>query len=131
MNHQTRKSYRMLRPAWSLALVVVFALAMTTLLQSGSMVHAQEPDSNSGSQANTVPPPGNCWGGVLSDSPVHCFALEQAQRDGIIEVEGIYRAESVVNVFFSYPYNVRTPEELGEIFVSNARRYLPNSSYSE
>jgi hypothetical protein len=75
--------------------------------------------------------PGNCWGGALSDDPVHCFALEQAQRDGIIEVEGIYRAESVVNVFFSYPYNVSTPEELGEIFVSNARRYLPNSSYSE
>ena len=131
MNHQTRKSYRMLRPAWSLALVVVFALAMTTLLQSGSMVHAQEPDSNSGSQANTVPPPGNCWGGALSDSPVHCFTLEQAQRDGIIEVEGIFRAEYVINVFFSYPQNDRTPEELGAIFVSNARRYLPNSSYSE
>ena len=132
MNHQTRKSNRMLRPAWSLALAVVFALAMTTLLQSGSTVRAQEPDSNSGSQPGAVPPPpGNCWGGALSESPVHCFALEQAQRDGIIEVEGIYRAESVVNVFFSYPYNVRTPEELGEIFVSNARRYLPNSSYSE
>ena len=75
--------------------------------------------------------PGNCWGGALSDSPVHCFTLEQAQRDGIIEVEGIFRAEYVINVFFSYPQNDRTPEELGAIFVSNARRYLPNSSYSE
>ena len=94
----------MLRPAWSLALAVVFALAMTTLLQSGSTVRAQEPDSNSGSQPGAVPPPpGNCWGGALSESPVHCFALEQAQRDGIIEVEGIYRAEYVINVFFNYP----------------------------
>ena len=99
-------------------------------------VSADDSQSNSASDETTnaeqvSSAPGNCWGGVLSDSPVHCFALEQAQRDGIIEVEGIYRAESVVNVFFSYPYNVRTPEELGEIFVSNARRYLPNSSYSE
>ena len=87
MNHQTRKSYRMLRPAWSLALVVVFALAMTTLLQSGSMVHAQEPDSNSGSQANTVPPPGNCWGGALSDVPLHCYALAGISHIGSLQAQ--------------------------------------------
>ena len=101
--HQTDKRIRLPRRAWFIALVAIFAFAVASLPQLGSIVRAQEPDSNSGSQANTVPPPpGDCWGGALSDDPLHCYALEEAQRDGIIEVEGVYDASGELHIFFNY-----------------------------
>ncbi len=33
----------------------------------------------------------DCWNGALSDDPLHCYVLEQAQRDGIIDVDAVYR----------------------------------------
>ena len=43
-------------------------------------------------KAHADPPPGNCWGGILSESPLHCHVLEEAERDGIIEVDAMYGA---------------------------------------
>ena len=40
--------------------------------------------------ATTGPPLGDCFGGVLSKDPLHCYALEQADEQGIIDVETIY-----------------------------------------
>ena len=44
-------------------------------------------------------PPGRCWGGILSESPLHCHVLEEAERDGIIEVDAMYRAGTELFVY--------------------------------
>ena len=49
------------------------------------------------------PPLGDCFGGVLSKDPLHCYALEQADRQGIIDVEAIYDAEGML--YFSLRQN--------------------------
>ncbi|MYA62419.1 MAG: hypothetical protein F4X94_07595 [Dehalococcoidia bacterium] len=45
------------------------------------------------------PPPGRCWGGILSESPLHCYVLEEAERDGIIEVDAMYGAGTELFVY--------------------------------
>ena len=42
------------------------------------------------------PPLGDCFGGALSDDPVHCYIFEQAQRDGVIDVEKAYDDDGVL-----------------------------------
>ena len=131
--HQTDKRIRLPRRAWFIALVAIFPFAVASLPQLGSIVRAQEPDSNSGSQANTVPPPpGDCWGGALSDDPLHCYALEEAQRDGIIEVEGVYDASGELHIFFNYRtgppvtalFDQGRFEDLLETLKDNARDFI-------
>ena len=131
--HQTDKRIRLPRRAWFIALVAIFAFAVASLPQLGSIVRAQEPDSNSGSQANTVPPPpGDCWGGALSEDPLHCYALEKAQRDGVIEVEGVYNAWGQLNIFFNYRtgspvstvFDQGRFEDLLETLKDNARDFI-------
>ena len=51
--------------------------------------------------AHAEGPPGDCCSEVLSTDPLHCYVLEEAQRDGVIEVEGIYEAEDVLYIFFN------------------------------
>ncbi len=34
--------------------------------------------------------PDDCWGGVLSADPLQCYALAEAERDGVLTMEGMY-----------------------------------------
>ena len=45
------------------------------------------------------PPLGDCYGGVLSYAPLHCYALEQAEAAGVIDVDSIYLAGNRLYVF--------------------------------
>lgn len=36
------------------------------------------------------PPLGDCFGGTLSQNPLYCYALEQARRQGVIDIHAIY-----------------------------------------
>ena len=47
------------------------------------------------------PPLGDCFGGVLSEDPLHCYVLEQAQAEGLIDIVGIYKAGRVMYVLVS------------------------------
>ncbi|MYD12816.1 MAG: hypothetical protein F4X00_04255, partial [Gemmatimonadetes bacterium] len=38
------------------------------------------------------PPLRDCFSGVFSDDPLHCYVLEQAQSDGTISIEAMYLA---------------------------------------
>ena len=42
------------------------------------------------------PPLGDCFGGALSQDPLICYVLEQADRQGIITVETVYDAEGIL-----------------------------------
>ena len=45
------------------------------------------------------PPLGNCFGGLLNQDPLHCYALEQTQKKGLIDIEKIYDADDVLYLF--------------------------------
>ena len=45
------------------------------------------------------PRPGDCWGGILSDDPLHCYVLEEAKRAGVIQVDAMYRAGTELFVY--------------------------------
>ena len=70
------------------------ALAMTAFAIAALAIYAVP-------SVHATPPPGNCWGGALSDDPLHCRVLEEAQRDGIIEVEAIYEGGGVLYVYLA------------------------------
>ena len=83
-------------------------------------------------QGGTVPPPpGDCWGGALSDDPLHCYALEKAQREGLIEVEGVYDAFGELRIFLNFLTGPTVPdlelqrryEELDDTLTSNGREF--------
>ena len=37
-----------------------------------------------------TPPLGDCFGGALSEHPLHCYVLKQAQAEGLIDVLAVY-----------------------------------------
>lgn len=39
---------------------------------------------------SVLSPTSTCWNGALSDNPLHCYVLEQAQKEGLIDVEALY-----------------------------------------
>ena len=43
-----------------------------------------------------TPPLGDCFGGLLTADPLHCYALEQAHLAGHIDVEAVYLAGNVL-----------------------------------
>ena len=45
--------------------------------------------------------PDTCWGGALSEDPLHCYALEEAQKAGLITVEGIYVAGDLLRIYLA------------------------------
>ncbi len=66
---------------------------------------------------------GDCWGGVLSDDPLHCYVLEQAQMAGEMEVEAIYEAPN--NVLHIFLRGSEPPDrELAELFEEKANEFL-------
>ena len=67
------------------------ALVMVLLLASPALAGPPE-------QKATV---GDCFGGALSEDPLHCHALQQAHNAGIIDVETIYTAGGSLVMFLS------------------------------
>ena len=43
-----------------------------------------------------TPPLGDCFGGALSQDPLHCYVLEQADRQSVIDVEKVYDTDGVL-----------------------------------
>ncbi len=99
--------------------LLVAVLLLTAYSTAIPQAHAQESNSDT-----ATPPPGDCWGEVLSDDPLHCSALEEAQRDGEIEVEGVYEAENVLYIFFSDLRDSGTRGDLDDILKEHARDFV-------
>ena len=92
MHKRIARQTRTRRLAWTglVTLAVLISLLLTTY--STPIAHAQEPEPTptSGAGSKVPPPPGDCWNGVLSDEPLHCHILEEAQRAGHFEVVAMY-----------------------------------------
>ena len=85
MNLNDQRLYLLLPALLAAALVMVLLLASPAL--------AAPPE-----QGATV---GDCFGGALSEDPLHCHALQQAHNAGIIDVEAIYTAGGSLVMFLS------------------------------
>ena len=48
------------------------------------------PAATTTTAATTTPPLGSCFGGALSEDPLHCYVLEQADAQGLIDVVAVY-----------------------------------------
>ena len=71
------------------ATFTVAALALAVAVSWAAPAHAQDATTT---PASSGPPLGDCWGGVLSGDPLHCYALEQAERANLIDVTALYVA---------------------------------------
>ena len=83
-----RTSRRMSGAAWvGVALAVLFA------------VQAWTPAVDAQARSGVAPPPGDCWGGVLSGDPLHCYVFEEAQKAGLMEVDSMYLAPGLAPLY--------------------------------
>ena len=99
-------------------ILLLAALLLTAYSSAIPLAHAQESDAPA-----ATPPAGDCWGGVLSDDPLHCYALEEAQRDGVIVVEGLYLVGNELRVYFRFASDSTTYFALPDILRANAREF--------
>ena len=72
-----------------IAALGTLALAFVLMVQSVPFAHAEDGE----------PPLGDCFGGILSSEPLHCYLLEQGQVSGKIDIEAIYEAGNGIYVF--------------------------------
>ena len=72
----------MVRRTRRFAIAAVAVLALTLVVSCGPVAPAQ----------HSALPLGYCWDGVLSQDPLHCYALEEAEREELIDVTALYEA---------------------------------------
>ena len=70
-----------------MVLAIAFSLALILLIIPGALAENPTPEATA---VPEEPPLGECYGGVLSHAPLHCYALEQAEAAGNIHIEGVY-----------------------------------------
>ena len=44
---------------------------------------------------------GDCFEGALSEDPLHCYVLEQAHSEGVIEVDAVYGVGGALHIFLA------------------------------
>ncbi len=70
---------------------------------------------------------GDCWGGALSAEPMHCYVIEQAEAEGVLEVEGLYDdGGGTLYIFFNYLKEVDSWlfRELGQYFFVKGSEFV-------
>ena len=79
------------------------------------------------------PPLGDCFGGVLSEDPLHCYVLEQAQARGLMDVVGIYDGDRWLYVSIRQdrvsPELARFAKEQTAAFFDAWPRLVPSDKY--
>ena len=84
----------MVKGTRTFAIAAVAVLALALAVSSVSVVQAQDAEQTATAEPTAAagPPLGDCWSGVLSQDPLHCYALEQAEREKLIDVTALYAA---------------------------------------
>ena len=78
-----------------LASVLGVTVGLTLLVAMPTLSPANA--ENRGQKANVA----DCFGGVLSEEPLHCHALQQAHNAGIIEVDAIYQIGEILEFYLT------------------------------
>ena len=82
-----KPAQRTVRTRW--AIVVVSALLALYALVS----------TDASADSDVSPPPGDCWGGVLSGDPLHCYVFEEAQKAGLMEIDSMYLSPGLAPLY--------------------------------
>ena len=63
-----------------------------------------------------------CWGGALSEDPLHCYVLEEAQREGLITVDGVFVVGRLLRMYVTE--DDLPDEELVEFLVAKGHEFI-------
>ena len=121
------------RPKWG-DVFLISILIVTILICGATSACSQDPTptpgTSSAAESDHVPaPPDDCWSGALSADPLHCYVIDQAHRDGVIEVEGVYDDEGgSLYIYFNYlrPVEDWLYAELREFLVEKGNEFAEN-----
>ena len=101
---------RMNSRRWTALAIVAFAGLLLTVLSASPAPPAE-------------PPLRGCFDGALSDDPMICYILEQAQEKEIIEVAAIYHADDdLMYVYLTQTESVG--DKVGEFFRDRAEEFI-------
>ena len=113
MRSGDRTGQRRFGAAW-----VGVTLAMLLAVQAWtSAVDAQ-------ARSGVAPPPGDCWNGALSNDPLHCYILEEAQRAGLIEVAAVYLSPGTAPLYIYLKQTEPLSADVGTYFRDKAHEYM-------
>lgn len=101
----------------SAGLAGLFALVLLLV------AHSQSPPAIA--QGQVDPPPGDCWGGALSGEALQCYVLEEAQRAGLIEVDGLFvTPTNVLHIYLSHPVSGPLGDTIVTFFHDKTREFV-------
>ena len=104
-----------------IALVLVLVVLLTAYAVVPD-VSAQDKKPTPTPSATPTPPPDDCWGGALSDDPLQCYVLEQAQTAGVIDIDAVYGANEVLYVYLGQTDPVG--EAVGAFFKQKSAEFV-------
>ncbi len=67
--------------------------------------------------------PRDCWGGAFSQDPLHCYVLNEAQREGVIKIDAIYQVGQALHIYLDQEERV-DEETVGDYFKEKATEFL-------
>ena len=105
----------------AVALLMVLVLASLPVLQANAQEPTPEPTPEGAASG--------CFGGALSRDPLHCYVFEEAQREGIIEIDAIY--EGGDGLFIYLKQTEPLGEDLALYFIGKARAEVRRSGGDE
>ncbi len=119
------ETHRVMR--WSLvALLAAVGVGLAWLSYRAAPVGAQDAGTATSTATSTpasLTPYDDCWGGTLSGDPLHCYVLGEAQRQGLLHVEGMY--ESLLGELYVYlRQSELVSEAVTEFFKAKAHEYM-------
>ena len=90
-------------------------------------VQAWAPSAEAQARSGVAPPPGDCWGGALSEDPLHCYILEETQRAGLIEVAAVYLSPGTAVLYIYLEQTEPLSAAVGAYFRDKAHEYMTSS----
>ena len=103
--------------------------------QQSSDLRVKSPEGDAIARDNTDATAGDapktavedCWNGVLSDDPLHCYILEEAQREGQIDVVAMYLARDGGALYIFLSQTAPISDAVGDFLRAKAHEYLRNA----
>ena len=107
--------------AWvGLALVAVLAAVWLVVSSPAPPAQAADPKETPTSSGTSTPQTiDDCFGGALSEDPIHCSVLQLAHNEGIMEVDAVYRAGTSLYLYLAQ--SERVSDEVYDYIRSKAR----------
>ena len=103
-----------------MALVAVLAAVWLVVSSPAPPAYAGDPKETPTSSASSTPQTiDDCFGGALSQDPIHCTVLQLAHNEGIMEVDAVYRAG--ISLYLYLAQSERVSDEVYDYIRDKAR----------